>query len=529
MQKAKAILLIGIVFTFGQMMAQPSFRLALQPVQIPSAPGLQSYAYGEWAGEWLLLGGRRDGLHRRQPFAAFDEAGQNDSIYVVNPTSRQVWATGLAGLPTAVAEQLRSTNMQGAQRDHRLYLTGGYGYSATQADHLTYPQLLAIDVPALIQAVKAGSSPAPHIRMLQDERMAVSGGHLALLEGKFYLVGGHRFDGQYNPMNHPTFTQTYTDQARLFDLEDDGSSLKIANYTAWTDANHLHRRDYNLVAQIFPDGRSGLTAFSGVFQPAQDVPWLYPVDLDTGGYTPRPAFTQYLNHYHCGTMSLYEEQENVQHTVFFGGMAQYWLDDTGTLVQDNNVPFVRTIARVSRYADGRLEEVKLPVEMPGLLGSSAEFFRNPEVPAYPNGVIRLDALTDDSLLLGYLFGGILSPQANIFFTNIPSAAVSTVYEVWLDRRTTGVEEQAVSNPLRLLVSPNPSNSDLLINYRLPERAAVRIRLWDTTGRLLGEFDEGERAAGPHYLQLEAQGIPRGYLLVSLVAGKQQTTQKVLLE
>lgn len=536
--KIKPVLMKNVIVTSlllaisisPELFGQSVFHLKLEPIAIPNAPALQSFALGDWEGEWLVMGGRKDGLHKRQPFAAFDEASQNDRIYVLNPVSGQVWSAPLNSLSTAISEQLKGTNLEFTQRDSTLFLIGGYGYSASAGDHLTHPQLLAVQVPELIQAIKQGATDlSPYFLAVRDERMAVTGGYLHLLEGKFYLVGGQRFDGRYNPMNHPTFTQTYTDEIRIFQIENGGNTLVIKDYKAWTDANHLHRRDYNLVQQIFPNGRPGLTIFSGVFQHVEDIPWLYPVDIDSSGYTPQPGFIQYLNHYHCATMPMYDAANNAMHNVFFGGMAQYTMDSNGQLAQDNNVPFVRTIARVSRLADGSLQEVKLPTEMPDLIGSSAEFVLHPKVPVYPNGVIRMDELAGDSVLLGYIFGGIKSPQANIFFTNIPSEAVASVYQVWWTRSTSSQQEQVLVNPLRLLVSPNPTSGDLLINYRLAEKQPVRIRIFNTAGRLLGEFDEGEQPAGAHFLKLEATGMPKGYLLVNLLAGKEQATQKVLLE
>jgi hypothetical protein len=105
--------------------AQTPFQISLDPVVIPGAPGLQSFAAGQWDGAWLLMAGREDGLHRRQPFAAFDEDNQNDSMYVLNPETKQIWSAPLTSLPTAIAEQLKGTNPQFAQRDSMLYITGG--------------------------------------------------------------------------------------------------------------------------------------------------------------------------------------------------------------------------------------------------------------------------------------------------------------------------------------------------------------------------------------------------------------------
>ena len=141
---------IFLLVSSDSFFAQPTFNLQLIPQPIPNAPALQSYAYGTWGDDWLLLGGRVDGLHQRQPFAAFDEASQNARIYVLNPVLAQVWSAPLSSLPVAIAEQLRATNLEFVQRDSTLYLIGGYGYSPTAADHLTHPQLLAVQIPQII-------------------------------------------------------------------------------------------------------------------------------------------------------------------------------------------------------------------------------------------------------------------------------------------------------------------------------------------------------------------------------------------
>lgn len=83
----------------------------LEPMTIAGFPGIQSYAYGTHNGKWLIIGGRLDGLHRRQPVFSFDESGNNKNIYVVDPVTGMSWNAPLAGLPAALREQLSSTNM----------------------------------------------------------------------------------------------------------------------------------------------------------------------------------------------------------------------------------------------------------------------------------------------------------------------------------------------------------------------------------------------------------------------------------
>ena len=55
-------------------------------------------------------------------------------------------------------------------------------------------------------------------------------------------------------------------------------------------------------------------------------------------------------------------------------MSQYYYSN-GTLLQDDTVP-LKTISRTTRFADGSLLEYQLPVEMPNLKGTGAEFIPN---------------------------------------------------------------------------------------------------------------------------------------------------------
>jgi hypothetical protein len=244
-----------------------------------------------------LIGGRTDGLHRRQPFAAFLAADNNTTAYVVNPATAEVWSASLSSLPTAVFEQLQCTNMEFEMRGNTLYIIGGYGFSPTANDHITHSKLTAIDMPGAIAAIKTGGALTPHFRQIDDVRMAVTGGYLGLLNDEFYLVGGQRFIGRYNPQGPdfgPGFIQEYTNAIRRFRISDDGASMSITDFAETVDTVNLHRRDYNLVPQIFPGGSQGFTAFTGVFQYVADIPWLNTVDIGPEGYTVVPGFEQLL-------------------------------------------------------------------------------------------------------------------------------------------------------------------------------------------------------------------------------------------
>ena len=88
------------------------FTIRLESMEINDLPALQSYAYATWQGKWLLVGGRKDGLHRRQPFASFNEEGQNTYLYVVDPLNKKLWKRSLEDLPGPLADQLESSYME---------------------------------------------------------------------------------------------------------------------------------------------------------------------------------------------------------------------------------------------------------------------------------------------------------------------------------------------------------------------------------------------------------------------------------
>ncbi len=418
------------------------FQVVIEPLQIRGLVGLQSFAFGQHDGKWLILGGRSDGLHRRQPWATFNEAGQNNQLIVIDPIARKKWSAALTSLPLSVQEQLSSTNMEFHQEGNYLYITGGYGYSNSAADHITYPYLTAVKVPDVINSIISKKSFTSYFRQFKDEQFAVTGGYLNKIYNTYYLTGGQRFDGRYNPMNHPTFKQDYTNSIRKFKIVDNGSDLIVIHLPGITDTLNFHRRDYNVIPQIMPDGKEGLTAFSGVFQVSADLPFLNCVNIDSAGYMVNNNFSQYYNNYHCAHIPLFSEGANEMHNLFFGGIAQY-RDSSGILIQNSDVPFVKTIARVTRDQQGTMAEYKLPIELPSLLGAGSEFICCENLPVFDNKVIKLDDLTSDSTLVGYIYGGINSTEINIFWTNdgSQSTASSNIFRVFIVKKpTTGFDQ-----------------------------------------------------------------------------------------
>lgn len=510
--------LLFLVSSLAKAQSTFPFDIVLEAVNITGAPGLQSYSKAEHNGDWLILGGRTDGLHQRQPWQAFDAAGHHLNAVVIHPDSSTVHWAPLSGLNNDTLEaQLSGTNANFTQVGDYLYIVGGYGLSAGSV-HITHPMLTVVNVPSAIASIKSnGTLDSSDFAVFSDEDFAVTGGKLMHLDGKFWLVGGHRFDGQYNPMGHNTYTQSYTEEILPFSVSGTFPNLTISKLDPIVDADELHRRDYNVT--YMSDGTDYyFNIWSGVFQKTADLPYLNAVEIHDTNLTSVPNFSQYLNHYHCPSLSLYGQDQDAMYTVFFGGIAQYYYSN-GTMMQDNNVPFVNTIGIVEKRA-GAYSETKSSATMPGLLGAGAEFFLNEEL-VQNHHVLQADSIGTDTTWTGYIYGGISSPAANVFFGGMTnqSSASSTIYRVGLVRNSgLSLNEELPESTLELLVAPNPSKDLLMAQFRAVKNGTANYRIISPQGKVIAKGSQKvevgknllnlgnlKAAAGNYILQVEAEG------------------------
>jgi hypothetical protein len=510
-----------------------NYSVELEAVDVPGLPGLHSYAFGQHDGKWLILGGRKDGMHARQPMFSFPQTQNNTDIFVVDINAQQFWSASLNSLPTGINEQLQSTNMNFYQDNDTLYIIGGYAFSATANQHITFENLTSIQVNSVIDAIINGDSITPFFKQINDPVFAITGGQLGKIDDVFYLVGGQKFDGLYNPMGGPTFTQTYSNQIQKFTIDNRGQQLSYGNYSTITDPVHLRRRDYNLLPQIFPDGSEGYTISSGVFQANVDLPFLYPVDISTSGYTPITTFNQYLSNYHSAKAALFDSSNNEMHSLFFGGMSQYYYQNAN-LIQDDQVPFVKTISRLTRFSDGTLQEFQLPVEMPGLKGASAEFIPNENLPHYSSEILKLDEITQDSILIGHIYGGISSPILNPFSNNQTSltSADPTIYAVTLIRNApVSVQEIDGENPYSLNIYPNPTVSEFTLEFNLDKLSETYFFLSNTKGQIIkkGRINAQQIGLNKITIKIDRSLPPQTLLLTVIIDNKFFITKKIRKE
>lgn len=530
----KIVRLFFLVFTFNTLQAQNlNFDFILKAKEISGLGGIQSFAYGIHDEKWIIFGGRLDGLHRRQPFASFDIAGHNNQIFLIDPVKDVVVKRSLAELPAKIREPLSSTNMQFHQDGEMLYLIGGYGYSGLQQNHTTFNTLTAVNLSLLYEALINNKELSLAFRQIENAKLQVTGGYLGKIGDTFYLVGGQRFIGRYNPMgpnNGPGFIQEYTNAIRKFKITDHTNQISITDFNEIIDPGLLHKRDYNMAHQIMPDGTEGLTAFSGVFRPDADLPFLNCVNITADQYAEQPDFLQLYNHYHCAHLTLYSEAFNEMHTVFFGGIAQYY-EEGGLRIKDDNVPFVNTIATVYRDAGGKMTEKILGSKMPGLLGAGSEFIPVKTHSLYNNEVIKYDLLSGDTILAGYIFGGIRNTAKNIFFVNDGSQSIASpaIFEVYLIKASSSAVKDFIKKATigQLEIYPNPAGDEITVKYSLHSKSDILLTIHDETGKELISEIIRHADAGPQVYKMGLDTLTGTKFLLSLTDGKNKISGSFL--
>lgn len=514
-------LLLGLI-SWGQ-----NFEVYLEPVSVPQFAGVQSFAFGHDSGKILVVGGRLDGLHRRQPWASFDAAGHNNQLFVIDPATQTVWSSSLSSLAVNVQAQLSSTNLEFYQDGDMLYLVGGYGMNSS-GNHITFPNLTAIDVPGITQAIINNQNIAPFVRQITHSDLKVTGGQLWKVDTTYYLVGGQLFDGRYNPMgpsHGPGFTQAYTDAVRRFHIQDDGVNLSVQFLNEYQDANLLHKRDFNAVPVIHADGTDGIYALSGVFQHTVDLPWINAVHIDANGFSEVAGFSHYYNPYHAAKLFMYHPATKSMEYILFGGIAQYYLQN-GQRVQDNNVPFVKTITRITADSMGVMTETPLNMEMPDYLGAGAEF-----IPTHPyilrNEIMDGSTITNDSVEVGFIVGGIHSSAPNIFFMNdgTQSDAYTGLFRVYLIKPSFSMIERDFEDRA-MYFAPNPSTGQGLLYFNHVINEESNIQLISAEGRIVREFD-CETYTSP--IAVNMNNLPDGAYILKLITTEGEWSTKVNLQ
>lgn len=76
--------------------------------------------------------------------------------------------------------------------------------------------------------------------------------------------------------------------------------------------------------------------------------------------------------------------------------------------------------------------------------------------------------------------------------------------------------------------PNPANDNTVIGYSIVEPANVALNVYDITGKLVLNVNEGKKAAGKHAVTINTSSLPAGIYYYSLSAGEKTITKKMVV-
>jgi len=135
------------------------------------------------------------------------------------------------------------------------------------------------------------------------------------------------------------------------------------------------------------------------------------------------------------------------------------------------------------------------------------------------------------LAVGYIYGGIRSSKANIFWENsgTQSEASSTVYKVYLTRTQTVATEETPSNYSKLLLYPNPASNILKMSVNLQQPTPIDVEIRNAEGKMIhqSQIAASETTSGFNFFKLQEAKIPYGMYMYTLTFGNETVTRKVV--
>ena len=420
------------------------FTLQIETASFSLPSGIQAFASAIYKGKWIFITGRTNGMHTFNNVGNnFPPTAQNAVVYVVDPatgtsSSRSLLAIEGSGLSQSQVDDLSVTAAQFFQKENTLYVVGGYGINTATEEMETKSTLTAIDLKKMIDLVTTGKSTAAKaIRQVSHPLLQVTGGFLfqANSHTPFLLMLGQNFTGLYRDDSNGA----YTNQIRKFWVQDDGKNLRITADESSKMLADYRRRDLNIVP-ILQNNKFAYVAFAGVFT-LDDGVWTVPITVypDGSSFEPNPqspdTFKQAMNQYNCAAFGLYSTRSKDMFVVFPGGLS-YGYFSGAVFTTDPEIPFINQVTTIKidqnnnftqHLMDGEYPVIPSTGTNPGnplLFGTEAQFFPAKGIALYSNGVIQLDKLPSEPIVIGYIAGGIMSTLAN---TNTGADSTSSPY------------------------------------------------------------------------------------------------------
>ena len=110
-----------------------------------------------------------------------------------------------------------------------------------------------------------------------------------------------------------------------------------------------------------------------------------------------------------------------------------------------------------------------------------------------------------------------APQSNSMFSQVDAAEPP-------------LAAQSFTNGMKLSKSVlNVSTGTTKINYEIQNNSNVFMEIYDASGKMIINADEGNKTAGYHYIMLDSTKLPRGTYYYTLVANGKRFSKKMIVE
>ena len=367
---------------------------------MPAVPTIQSAVSAQSGGLWLVFGGRTNGLHGFDPTGAGQlPAALSEQRHLRHrPRDRPDLVRALGRhRPARVGDHPRWPRRIRSSTRSATASTPSAATRSTRptGDFQTYDTLSAISVRGLIDAVITQGAAVASVKQIHDPRLAVTGGDLAAIGNRTYLVFGQDFQGGYNGSTDSSGPRSTPTRSAASRSSTTGTTLAIAGYQAQRDPVNFRRRDGNLVPVVFPERQAGPRVPRRRLHRPAGGGYRNPIVIGPDGVGRVDALSAIFLPVHRRPRrpSSTPGPARWPRSSSAGSASTTTTSRPGTLTPDTNLPFVDDVTSLVRRADGSDREYIMPSQLPGLLRRRGR--RSSPRPAcrpYSNGVIKLDEL-----------------------------------------------------------------------------------------------------------------------------------------
>lgn len=224
------ILFINYTLAMAQQLPKAAYEL------YPTLQDMSGFAVGKWQDKLLIFGGS---IKSDVP-DIYKKDFPNLEVILIDLGKKRASAFNSGSLGGILGEQMAATGLAYYQKDNKLYLAGGYGYSEEARQFITFPYFTVVDLEATIPALLAGKSPVAHFYQICEERLAIFNGILDSNGDEFFLING-KYAYKLQPFEEQPYYHEENRQGEgvTFRVSGAENGLKIQDFKNWYDLQAL--------------------------------------------------------------------------------------------------------------------------------------------------------------------------------------------------------------------------------------------------------------------------------------------------